>query len=94
MAAASQHRWHGFHDFFALRPSSVPIGALSAAALEFIGTTSMRTFLFGPSSRRRIHPVKITRQTVADKITDYLHGKLSQAELVSWGRARDDGRRI
>jgi hypothetical protein len=28
--------------------------------------------------------VKITRQIVADKITDYLHGKLSQAELVDW----------
>jgi len=28
--------------------------------------------------------VKITRQTVADKIADYLHGKLSQAELVDW----------
>ena len=30
------------------------------------------------------HPMKITRQTVADKITDYLQGKLSQAELVDW----------
>jgi len=28
--------------------------------------------------------MKITRQMVADKITDYLHGKLSQAELVDW----------
>jgi hypothetical protein len=28
--------------------------------------------------------MKITRQTVADKITDYLHGELSQAELVDW----------
>ena len=28
--------------------------------------------------------MKITRQIVADKITDYLHGKLSQAELVDW----------
>ena len=26
----------------------------------------------------------MTRQIVADKITDYLHGKLSQAELVDW----------
>ena len=26
----------------------------------------------------------ITRQIVADKIADYLHGKLSQAELVDW----------
>jgi hypothetical protein len=26
----------------------------------------------------------ITRQVVADKIVDYLHGKLSQAELVDW----------
>jgi hypothetical protein len=26
----------------------------------------------------------ITRQIVADKITDYLRGKLSQAELVDW----------
>jgi hypothetical protein len=28
--------------------------------------------------------MKITRQIVADKITDYLHGKISQAELVDW----------
>jgi hypothetical protein len=28
--------------------------------------------------------MKVTRQIVADKITDYLHGKLSQAELVDW----------
>jgi len=28
--------------------------------------------------------MKITRQTVADKITDYLHGKINQAELVDW----------
>jgi len=28
--------------------------------------------------------MKITRQIVADKITEYLHGKLSQAELVDW----------
>jgi hypothetical protein len=28
--------------------------------------------------------MKITRQTVADKITDYLHDKVSQAELVDW----------
>jgi hypothetical protein len=28
--------------------------------------------------------MKITRQIVAGKITDYLHGKLSQAELVDW----------
>jgi hypothetical protein len=28
--------------------------------------------------------MKITRQTVADKIADYLHGKVSQAELVDW----------
>jgi hypothetical protein len=26
----------------------------------------------------------ITRRIVADKIADYLHGKLSQAELVDW----------
>ena len=26
----------------------------------------------------------ITRQIVADKIADYLHGKLSQADLVDW----------
>ena len=26
----------------------------------------------------------ITRQTVANEITDYLHGKVSQAELVDW----------
>ena len=28
--------------------------------------------------------MKITRQITADKIADYLHGKLSQAELVDW----------
>jgi hypothetical protein len=28
--------------------------------------------------------MKITRKIVADKITDYRHGKLSQAELVDW----------
>jgi hypothetical protein len=28
--------------------------------------------------------VKITRRIVADKIADYLHDKLSQAELVDW----------
>lgn len=26
--------------------------------------------------------MKITRQTTADKIADYLHGKVTQAELV------------
>ncbi|MBA2585678.1 MAG: hypothetical protein H0U99_04255 [Chthoniobacterales bacterium] len=26
----------------------------------------------------------ITRQITADKIADYLHGKVSQAELVDW----------
>jgi hypothetical protein len=28
--------------------------------------------------------MKITRQIVADKIAGYLHGKLSQADLVDW----------
>ena len=28
--------------------------------------------------------MKITRQVAADTITDYLHGKLTQAELVDW----------
>ena len=28
--------------------------------------------------------MKVTRQTVADKIADYLNGKVSQAELVDW----------
>ena len=28
--------------------------------------------------------MNITRQVVADKIADYLHGKISQAELVDW----------
>lgn len=28
--------------------------------------------------------MRITRQIVADKITDYLQGKLSQADLVDW----------
>ena len=35
--------------------------------------------------------MKITRQIVADKITEYLHGKLSQAELVDWAEAHYDG---
>jgi hypothetical protein len=28
--------------------------------------------------------MKITRQIAADKIADYLHGKVSQPELVDW----------
>ena len=28
--------------------------------------------------------MKVTRQIVADKIADYLHGKVSQIELVDW----------
>jgi hypothetical protein len=28
--------------------------------------------------------MKITRQVAADKIADYLHGKVSQADLVDW----------
>ena len=28
--------------------------------------------------------MKITRQIVADKIADYLHGKISQAQLADW----------
>ncbi len=28
--------------------------------------------------------MKITRQIAAEKIADYLHGKLGQAELVDW----------
>jgi hypothetical protein len=28
--------------------------------------------------------MKITRQIVADKIADYLHGKVSQSDLVDW----------
>ena len=28
--------------------------------------------------------MKITRQTVADKLTAYLHGELSQPNLVDW----------
>jgi hypothetical protein len=28
--------------------------------------------------------MKITRQVVADKIADYLHDKVSQAEMVDW----------
>jgi hypothetical protein len=28
--------------------------------------------------------MKMTRQVVTDKITEYLHGKVSQAELVDW----------
>ncbi len=29
-------------------------------------------------------PMKITCRITADKIADYLHGKVSQAELVDW----------
>ena len=36
------------------------------------------------TNSRKIHPMKITRQIVADKIADYLHGKVSQAGLVDW----------
>ena len=28
--------------------------------------------------------MKITRQITADKIADYLHGKVTQADLVDW----------
>lgn len=28
--------------------------------------------------------MKITRQVAAEKIADYLHGKVTQAELVDW----------
>jgi hypothetical protein len=28
--------------------------------------------------------MKITRDTAADKLRDYLHGKLTEAELVEW----------
>ena len=28
--------------------------------------------------------MKVTRQITADQIADYLHGKLSQAQLVDW----------
>lgn len=28
--------------------------------------------------------MKVTRQIAAEKIADYLHGKISQAELVDW----------
>ena len=29
-------------------------------------------------------PMKITRQATADKLSEYLHGELTQAELVDW----------
>jgi hypothetical protein len=36
--------------------------------------------------------MKITRKIVADRIAEYLHGKLNQAELVDWAeRAMMDG---
>ena len=36
--------------------------------------------------------MKITRQNVADKIADYVQGKVGQAELVDWAeRAMMDG---
>ena len=31
-----------------------------------------------------MYAMKVTRQITADKIADYLHGKLSQAQLVDW----------
>ena len=31
--------------------------------------------------------MKVTRQITADQIADYLHGKLSQAQLVDWAEA-------
>lgn len=30
--------------------------------------------------------MNITRQIVANKIADYLHGKVSQAELIDWAK--------
>src|SRR2546430_5585418 len=36
------------------------------------------------TNKCRIDSMKITRQIAADKIADYLHGKLSQTELVDW----------
>ena len=36
------------------------------------------------TTRLALNPMKITRKLVADKIPDYLHGKLSQTELVDW----------
>ncbi len=42
----------------------------------------------GINSCKNEPPVKITRQIVADRITDYLHGKFSQAELVDWPSTR------
>jgi hypothetical protein len=39
---------------------------------------------FRPLTSVEFATMKVTRQIVADKITDYLHGKLSQAELVDW----------
>jgi hypothetical protein len=32
----------------------------------------------------KIRSMKVTRQIAADKIAGYLHGKVSQAELVDW----------
>jgi hypothetical protein len=29
--------------------------------------------------------MKITRETTADKLSNYLHGKMTQTELVDWG---------
>jgi hypothetical protein len=43
------------------------------------------------NSCKILNQMKVTRQTVANKIADYLHGKLSQAELVDWAE-RNDGR--
>lgn len=36
------------------------------------------------TNKCRINAMKITRQIAADKIADYLHGKLGQTELVDW----------
>lgn len=46
MVVVFPRRWRGSHDFFAPHRNSAPIGALSAAALEFTGTMWTKTFLF------------------------------------------------
>ncbi len=47
---------------------------------------STRSFpsIWGTNCCKIAKQMKITRQIIADKIADYLHGKISQAELVDW----------
>ncbi len=55
----------------------MPLGALSQCTRNFPS-------IWATDSCKIDQRMKITRQIVADKIANYLHGKVSQAELVDW----------